>query len=60
MHLADSISTNYYENLLGNGTTFTYAEKIMDTLKIDKKFVDYVIEILPSEVERFSKKINLF
>jgi HD-like signal output (HDOD) protein len=51
MHLADSISTNYYEKLLGNSSTFIYADKLMDELKIDKDFVESIIVKLPSEVD---------
>lgn len=55
MHLADSISTNYYENLLGNETTFIYSEKTMEFLGVTKEFVDEIIKRLPKEVERVER-----
>jgi HD-like signal output (HDOD) protein len=60
MHLADSISTNYYERLLGNSTTFVHTEKIMKQLDIDKEFVEDMIKKLPTEIEKSYKKIVFF
>lgn len=60
MHLADSISTNYYERLIGNNTTFVHTEKIMKQLNIDKEFVDAMIKKLPTEIEKLYKKIMFF
>lgn len=57
IHLADSISTNYYERLLGNNTTFIYTKKIMETLNVSKEFVDYVRDKIPEEVEKLNKII---
>lgn len=57
IHLADSISTNYYERLLGNNTTFIYTNKIMEALNVSKEFVDYIIEKLPAEVDKLYKII---
>lgn len=59
MHLADSISANYYEKLLGNDTTFIYAEKIMEELNVDKEFIDSIIKRLPSEIDKLNKIIIL-
>lgn len=59
MHLADSISTNYYEKLLGNNTTFVYSGKIMESLHIDKAAIDRVILRLPAEVDKLNRVINL-
>lgn len=59
MHLADSISTNYYEKLLGNDTTFIYAEKIMEALNVDNVFIDNIIKKLPSEIGKLSRRIIL-
>ncbi len=55
MYLADSISTNYYENLLGTKTTFIYTDKMREALNIPKKFMDYIAEKLPEEVEKINK-----
>lgn len=59
MHLADSISTNYYEKLLGNDTTFIYTDKIIDTLNVGKDFIDSIIKKLPSEIEKLNRRIVL-
>lgn len=59
MHLADSISTNYYERLLGNHTAYVYAEKVMKALNISKEQVDHIIRDLPSEVDKLHQKIIL-
>lgn len=59
MHLADSISTNYYEKLLGNSNTFIYADKIMETLNVDKEFIENIIMKLPSEIDKLNRKIIL-
>ncbi len=59
MHLADSISTNYYEHLLGTHTTFIYADKVIEALNVSKDFVNHIIERLPEEVEKMNKKLRL-
>lgn len=59
MHLADSISTNYYERLIGNHTTFIYAEKIIKILNVDKEFIQDIIKRLPSEIDKLNRKITL-
>ncbi|HHT97537.1 MAG TPA: HDOD domain-containing protein [Clostridiales bacterium] len=59
MHLADSISTNYYEKLLGNNTTFIYAERIMKMLNVDKELIDRLIKNLPSEINKVNRRIRL-
>ena len=58
MHLADSISTDYYEKLLGIHTTFIYADKIMESLNIDKDFMDDIIRRLPSEINKLNRKMR--
>lgn len=58
IHLADSISTNYYERLLGNNTTFIYTNKIMEALNVNREFIDYIIEKIPSEVDKLNRIIN--
>lgn len=59
IHLADSISTNYYERLLGNNSSFIYTDKIMKALNIDKKYVDYIIEKLPIAINDLNKRLVL-
>lgn len=59
MYLADSISTNYYQQLLGNEITFQYAEEIMEALKITKEFMDEIIDVLPKEVEKINSIIEI-
>lgn len=58
IHLADSISTNYYEKLLGNNTTFVYTNKVMEALNVNREFIDYVVEKIPAEVEKLYRIIN--
>lgn len=60
MHLGDLISTTYYEKLLGNESTFMYAENIMKSLNVDKAFIDNVIKNLPEKINKLSGKIILF
>ena len=57
IYLADSISTNYYERLLGNNTTFVYTNKIMEALNVNREFIDYIRERIPSEVEKLNRVI---
>lgn len=59
MYLADSISTNYYEKLLGNNTTFIYVDKLMEALKVDKEFIENIIVKLSSEIDIFNQMITL-
>lgn len=59
MHLADSISTNYYEKLIGNDTTFIYVGKLMEALKVDKEFIDSIIMELPSVVDTLNQLIEV-
>ena len=55
MYLADSISTNYYESLLGTDTTFIYNDKTRETLNIHKELMDNIAKKLPQEVEETSR-----
>jgi len=55
MHLADAISTNYYANLMGTNTTFIYADKMREALKLSKEFILNVAEKLPQEVDKISR-----
>lgn len=58
MHLADSISTNYYEKLLGNETTFLYSEKIMNALGVNKECIDEIVDRIPQEVKKVDRVID--
>jgi putative nucleotidyltransferase with HDIG domain len=58
MYLADSISTNYYERLLGTEKTFIYSERIRNMLNISKEFIEEIAEKLPKEVERVNRVIE--
>lgn len=58
MHLADSISTNYYEKLMGNETTFVYSERIREKLNISKEFVEDISKRLPKEVDKVNRIID--
>ncbi|NLM03746.1 MAG: HDOD domain-containing protein [Clostridiales bacterium] len=59
MHLADSISTNYYERLLGNKSTFRYSEKIRKTLGLSKDFVNQLVIDIPKEVGKIDRIIKI-
>lgn len=58
MHLADSISTNYYEKLLGNKTTFIYSDRTRELLNLSEDFIDNIATKLPKEVDRINAIIN--
>lgn len=58
MHLADSISTNYYEKLLGNENTFIYSDKIRKKLNISKEFMLDIAKRLPEEVDKANNVVN--
>ncbi|MFY9312858.1 MAG: HDOD domain-containing protein [Tepidanaerobacteraceae bacterium] len=55
MYLADSISTSYYENLLGLSTTFVYSDKIREALNLPNEFIENLAEKLPQEVDNISR-----
>jgi len=59
MYLADSISTNYYESLLGTDTTFLYTDKIQEELNVPKELIKYIAENLSQEVDKASR-IRIF
>lgn len=52
MYLADSISTDYYENLLGTDRSFIYTNKVTEVLNLSKELIDNIIEKLPQEVNK--------
>lgn len=58
MHLADSISTIYYEKLLGSYNSAIYLEKTRKLLNLSKEFVDNLVKRLPGEVDRISNIID--
>jgi HD-like signal output (HDOD) protein len=58
MHLADSISTIYYEKLLGSYNSAIYFDKTRELLKLSKDFVEKLVLRLPQEVDRISKIID--
>jgi putative nucleotidyltransferase with HDIG domain len=55
MYLADSISTNYYKNLLGLKTAFIHTDKTRNALNLSKEFIENIVERLPQEVNRISR-----
>jgi len=52
MHLADSISACYYENLIGTDKTFIYADKSRDVLDLPEEFIADMAQKLPMEVDK--------
>lgn len=55
MHLADAISADYYEKLIGNRSTFIFVDRLMNELGVDKEFVKHIIEKLPIEVDTLNR-----
>lgn len=55
MHLADHISTNYYENLLGTENTFIYADRLMEMLNLPKEIIESIARKLPEELNKISR-----
>ena len=58
MHLADSISTIYYEKLLGSKKSVVYFDKTRELLKLSREFVENLVVRLPREVDRISRIMN--
>lgn len=58
VHLADSISTNYYGKLLGCNKTFIYSNRTRELLNISKEFIWYMARKLPEEVYKINRIIN--
>lgn len=58
MYLADSISTNYYEKLLGNKTTFIYSDRTSELLNISEAFIEDIAKKLPKEVDKVNRIID--
>ncbi|WFA07616.1 HDOD domain-containing protein [Tissierella sp. Yu-01] len=58
IHLADSISTKYYEKLLGNERTFIYSEKIRESLNLSANYIEDIGKVLPKEVDKVMDIIN--
>jgi len=58
LHLADAISTNYYERLLGNNKNFIYLDKTMELLNLSKEFVDDIARRLPKEVDKVDRIVS--
>lgn len=58
IHLADSISTNYYEKLLGTNKTYIYADRTRQLLNLSKEFVEDLAQQLPNEVDRINNIID--
>lgn len=58
MYLADSISTNYYEKLLGTNRSFIYSDKIREMLNLSKEFIEDIVNKLPAEVDRVNRIIE--
>ncbi len=55
MYLADFLSTNCDENLLGTDTTFIHTDKVRKALNLPKEFIDNIAGKLPQEVDKISR-----
>lgn len=54
IHIADVISTMYYEKLLGVNLHHGLSNKLMDSLGIKESHIKIIVEKLPEEVERLN------
>ncbi|HHV97096.1 MAG TPA: HDOD domain-containing protein [Clostridiaceae bacterium] len=52
MYLADAISTNYYNGLIGTPEHFIHTDKAREELNLSKEFIDGIAVKLPEEVEK--------
>lgn len=57
-HLADAISTNYYEDLLGIGGNHPYSEEVIKSIGVTQENINEIQERLPEAVEVFRKLID--
>lgn len=55
MYLADYISASYYEYLLGTSMTFTYIDRVRESLDLSGEFIDDIADRLPEKVESISR-----
>jgi len=58
MYVADFISTNYYERLLGTKTTFIYYDKISKLLDLPKELLENIAKKLPEEIAKVNRVIS--
>lgn len=58
MYLADSISTYYYERLLGTANTFIYSDNVRKMLNVSKGSIEEIASQLPKEVDRVDRVIE--
>lgn len=58
IHVADTISTTYYERLLGINSKYIHSEEVMKSIGITKSDVDGIFEKLPGEVDKYSRLID--
>ena len=58
IYLADSVSSNYYERLLGTDTTFIYTERTKKLLNLPKEFIEDMANKLPEEVAKVNSIID--
>ena len=60
VHLADAISSNYYENLMGSNTDFIYSERIRESLGLSKQFISQLVKDMPHEIYKAEKYADVF
>ncbi len=58
LHLADAISTNYYETLLGNHTTFLYSDKIRTSLNLAQEDISEINAGISDEINKIYKLLD--
>ena len=59
MHLADTISTNYYERLIGINTTYMYENKLMESIGISESMLIEIRDKLNDEMEKAKQLLNM-
>lgn len=57
MYVADAISTEYYEKLLGVNLNREISNRVMEELGLTKEIIDTVVRDLPKEIEKANKYI---
>lgn len=57
MYVADIISTQYYEKLLGVNLNHEISNRVMEALGLTKEIIDAVVRDLPKEIEKANKYV---
>lgn len=58
MHLADNISTNYYERLIGVNASYIHSEEVVKSVGLTKADMEAILKRLPEEVEKVHRLLD--